>query len=126
MLNSWRCRDEVLIVEQQGRLAIDPYLRALVDVTGSDLHLKAGVVPRIRLDGTLRPLRTGPLTGADTELMLAEILRPDLVAEFEQSGEADFALMIEGIGRFRVNAFRQRGDVGLVLRRVSIGRHPSV
>ena len=124
MLNSWRCRDEVLNVEQHGHLAIDPYLRALVDVTGSDLHLKAGVVPRIRLDGTLRPLRTGPLTGADTELMLAEILRPDLVAEFEQSGEADFALMIEGIGRFRVNAFRQRGDVGLVLRRVSIGAIP--
>ena len=42
--------------------------------------------------------------------------------EFAQTGEADFALMIEGVGRFRVNAFRQRGHVGMVLRRVSIGR----
>jgi twitching motility protein PilT len=105
-------------------LTIEPYLRALVDVNGSDLHLKAEVVPRIRLDGTLRPLRTAALTPADTERMLAEILRPDLVEEFEESGEADFALMIEGVGRFRVNAFKQRGNVGIVLRRVSIGAIP--
>jgi len=105
-------------------LAIEPYLRALVEVSGSDLHLKADVVPRIRIDGTLRPLRTAPLSAADTQRMLDEILRHDLVDEFDQTGEADFALMIEGVGRFRVNAFRQRGNVGLVLRRVSIGALP--
>ena len=123
-LNYRRCRDEVIIVESRGPLAIEPYLRALVDTSGSDLHLKAGVVPRIRVDGTLHPLRSGPLTPADTERMLAEIIRRDLTDEFEQTGEADFALMIDGVGRFRVNAFRQRGDVGLVLRRVSIGAIP--
>jgi len=111
-------------VEQSDRLAIEPYLRALVEVTGSDLHVKAGVVPRIRVDGTLRALRTNPLSGADTGRMLAEILRPDLVTEFEETGEADFALMIDGVGRFRVNAFRQRGEVGMVLRRVAIGALP--
>ena len=123
-LNSWRGRDEVINVEHRGPLAIEPYLRALVDTSGSDLHLKAGVVPRIRVDGTLHPLRSGPLSPADTEHMLSEIIRDDLVEEFEQTGEADFALMIDGVGRFRVNAFRQRGDVGLVLRRVSIGAIP--
>ena len=123
-LNSWRGRDEVINVELRGPLAIEPYLRALVDTSGSDLHLKAGVVPRIRVDGTLHPLRSGPLSPADTEHMLSEIIRDDLVEEFEQTGEADFALMIDGVGRFRVNAFRQRGDVGLVLRRVSIGAIP--
>ena len=123
-LNSWRGRDEVINVEHRGPLAIEPYLRALVDTSGSDLHLKAGVVPRIRVDGTLHPLRSGPLSPADTERMLSEIIREDLVEEFEQTGEADFALMIDGVGRFRVNAFRQRGDVGLVLRRVSIGAIP--
>ncbi len=123
-LNSWRGRDEVINVELRGPLAIEPYLRALVDTSGSDLHLKAGVVPRIRVDGTLHPLRSGPLSPADTERMLSEIIREDLVEEFEQTGEADFALMIDGVGRFRVNAFRQRGDVGLVLRRVSIGAIP--
>ena len=123
-LNSLRGRDEVINVEHRGPLAIEPYLRALVDTSGSDLHLKAGVVPRIRVDGTLHPLRSGPLSPADTEHMLSEIIRDDLVEEFEQTGEADFALMIDGVGRFRVNAFRQRGDVGLVLRRVSIGAIP--
>ena len=123
-LNSWRGRDEVINVEHRGPLAIEPYLRALVDTSGSDLHLKAGVVPRIRVDGTLHPLRSGPLSPADTEHMLSEIIRDDLIEEFEQTGEADFALMIDGVGRFRVNAFRQRGDVGLVLRRVSIGAIP--
>ena len=111
-------------MEHRGPLAIEPYLRALVDTSGSDLHLKAGVVPRIRVDGTLHPLRSGPLSPADTEHMLSEIIRDDLIEEFEQTGEADFALMIDGVGRFRVNAFRQRGDVGLVLRRVSIGAIP--
>ncbi len=123
-LNYRRCRDEVMIVESRGPLAIEPYLRALVDSSGSDLHLKAGVVPRIRVDGTLHPLRSGPLSPADTERMLSQIIRDDLVEEFDQTGEADFALMIDGVGRFRVNAFRQRGDVGLVLRRVSIGAIP--
>ncbi|HQR79643.1 MAG TPA: PilT/PilU family type 4a pilus ATPase, partial [Actinomycetota bacterium] len=111
-------------MEQDAQLAIEPYLRALVDVAGSDLHLKAGVVPRIRLDGTLRPLRSGALSRQDTERMLSEILRPDLADEFAATGEADFALMLDGLGRFRVNAFRQRGDVGLVLRRVSVGAIP--
>ena len=64
------------------------------------------------------------LRAADTERMLDEILREDLVDQFDQTGEADFALMIEGVGRFRVNAFRQRGNVGLVLRRVSVGAIP--
>ena len=113
-----------MIVESRGPLAIEPYLRALVDSSGSDLHLKAGVVPRIRVDGTLHPLRSGLLSPADTERMLSQIIRDDLVEEFDQTGEADFALMIDGVGRFRVNAFRQRGDVGLVLRRVSIGAIP--
>jgi twitching motility protein PilT len=109
---------------EQTHLAIEPYLRALVEVSGSDLHLKAEVIPRIRIDGVLRPLRAPALSSADTELMLSQILREDLVEEFAQTGEADFALMIEGVGRFRVNAFRQRGHVGMVLRRVSIGAIP--
>lgn len=104
--------------------SIEPYLRALVDLGGSDLHVKAGAVPRIRIDGVLRGLRATPLSAADTERMLAEIIRPDLVEEFSRTGEADFAYANDGIGRFRVNAFRQRGNVGIVLRRVTVGAIP--
>jgi twitching motility protein PilT len=108
-------------VELNRPTAIEPYLRALIDHGGSDLHIKAGVVPRIRIDGTLRPLRSEPLSEAVTDQMLAEIIRVDLVDEFAQTGEADFAIMVDGVGRFRVNAFRQRGHVGLVFRHVAIG-----
>ncbi|WP_041292687.1 type IV pilus twitching motility protein PilT [Kineococcus radiotolerans] len=97
-----------------------PYLRALVDLRGSDLHCKAGSPPRIRIDGRLRALQAPALTADVTERMLEQILRPDLVEEFARTHEADFAYSLpHGAGRFRVNAFRQRGSVGLVLRRVA-------
>ena len=99
---------------------ITPYLRALVDLRGSDLHCKAGSPPRIRIDGRLRVLQAPVLTPDVTERMLEQILRTDLIEEFSRTHEADFAYSLPGgAGRFRVNAFRQRGSVGLVLRRVA-------
>jgi twitching motility protein PilT len=99
---------------------ITPYLRALVELRGSDLHCKAGSPPRIRIDGRLRALQAPVLTQDVTERMLEEILRADLIEEFARTNEADFAYSLpHGAGRFRVNAFRQRGSVGLVLRRVA-------
>ncbi len=103
---------------------LEPYLRALMDLGGSDVHMKAGAVPRVRIDGVLRGLRAAPLSPQDTERMLQEIIRPDLVTQFAQTGEADFAYMLDENARFRVNAFRQRGQVGLVLRRVTVGAIP--
>ena len=58
-------------------LSIEPYLRALVELLGSDLHCKVGSPPRIRIDGTLRKLQAPVLTPSDTEAMLHEIARPD-------------------------------------------------
>jgi len=103
------------------RPSIIPLLQALVDFQGSDLHVKVGSPPRLRVDGRLRMLQAEALRQEDTEAMAAEILREDLVAQFAATNEADFAYAISGIGRFRVNAFRQRGSVGLVIRRVAIG-----
>ena len=105
-------------------LSIEPYLRALVECGGSDLHCKVGSPPRVRIDGRLRKLQAPVLTPADTEAFVAEVLRQDLVEEFQKSNEADFAHSIAGVGRFRVNAFRSRGSAGLVFRRVSIGAIP--
>jgi twitching motility protein PilT len=105
-------------------LSIEPYLRALVELLGSDLHCKVGSPPRIRIDGTLRKLQAPVLTAADTEQMLREITRPDMLEEFERTNEADFAYSLSGVGRFRVNAFRSRGTVGIVLRRVAVGAIP--
>ncbi len=103
---------------------IEPFLRALVETGGSDLHCKVGSPPRIRIDGRLRKLATRDLSAADTELIVGEVLRADLAEEFRRTNEADFAYSMSGVGRFRVNAFRSRGSVGLVFRRVSVGAAP--
>jgi twitching motility protein PilT len=103
---------------------IEPFLRALVESGGSDLHCKVGSPPRLRIDGRLRKLQTRDLTAADTEVMIGEVLRHDLVEQFAKTNEADFAYSLGGVGRFRVNAFRSRGSAGLVFRRVSVGAIP--
>ena len=105
-------------------MSIEPFLRALVETGGSDLHVKVGSPPRVRIDGRLRKLATRDLTAADTDAMVAEVLRADLVEEFGRTNEADFACSIPEVGRFRVNAFRSRGSAGLVFRRVSVGAIP--
>jgi twitching motility protein PilT len=101
--------------------SIVPLLHALVELQASDLHVKVGSPPRLRVDGRLRRLQAEPLRPEDTDAMVNEIMRPDLVGQFAATNEADFAYAIAGVGRFRVNAFRQRGSVGLVIRRVAFG-----
>jgi twitching motility protein PilT len=112
------------ISERPPRQRVGPYLRALTELFGSDLHCKVGSPPRVRIDGRLRRLDAALLTPEDTEAMLAEILREDLREQFERTNEADFAYAVPGIGRFRVNAFRARGSVGMVFRRVAVGAAP--
>ena len=104
--------------------SIEPFLRALVESGGSDLHCKVGSPPRVRIDGRLRRLQSPDLTPGDTAQMVKEVLRPDLEEEFRRTSEADFAYSLPGVGRFRVNAFRSRGSSGLVFRHVSVGATP--
>src|ERR1044072_6671247 len=105
-------------------MSVEPFLRALVECGGSDLHCKVGSPPRVRIDGRLRKLQTRDLTAADTEQMVREVRRAYLIEEFRRKNEADFAYSLSGVGRFRVNAFRSRGSAGLVFRRVSVGAIP--
>jgi len=97
------------------------WLEALVAAKGSDLHLKVGSPPRMRVDGQLIVLEGPSLTPEAAEGLLREVIRPDLYDQFQKTNEADFAYSRPGVGRFRVNAFRQRGSVGMVLRRVQEG-----
>ena len=98
---------------------LDALLGFLCDADGSDLHIKAGTLPRIRVDGSLRTL---PLpdaaTPAVTEEVAQAVMAPDIAEKFKRTHEADFAYMSPELGRFRVNAYLQRGTVGFVLRRV--------
>ncbi len=97
---------------------IDSALRHTVANEGSDLHLKVGSPPTVRVHGTLAPIEgAAPLAPADTEAALATILAGSHVdGEFEAEGEADLSYSIAGLSRFRVNAFRQRGAVSIVCR----------
>ncbi|GAB6986440.1 type IV pilus twitching motility protein PilT [Nocardioides pyridinolyticus] len=99
-------------------LQIAPYLQAVVVNHGSDLHLKVGGPPRIRISGSLVPLQTAPLTAAGVEALVRETMPTDVEVSFDATNEADYALSVPGIGRFRVNAFRSRGAVGCVMRLV--------
>jgi twitching motility protein PilT len=94
-------------------------LRYVVSEEGSDLHLKVPSPPLARIHGHLQPIaRYEPIEPADTERVLHQMLveHPDKLSEFESENEVDFAYTIEGVARFRVNAFRQRGWISIVAR----------
>jgi twitching motility protein PilT len=93
-------------------------LRYTVEMGGSDLHLKAGNVPFIRVDGELEPAPFPALSSNDTVGAAIALMPEHKRKEFEQSSEADFGYTMPGVGRFRINVFRQRGMVGLAIRRV--------
>jgi len=99
-------------------LQIAPFLHAVVVNKGSDLHIKVGGPPRIRISGTLVPLQVQPLTPEQAWSMIGETMTPDVREQFVLSSEADYALSVPGVGRFRVNAFKARGLVSCVLRLV--------
>jgi twitching motility protein PilT len=99
---------------------IDAALRHVVELEGSDLHVKVDSPPMIRVHGELAPIEGGEsLSGEDTEAALEHILDAEHVkVEFGEVGEADFSYELEGVSRFRVNAFRQRGTVSIACRAI--------
>ncbi len=102
-------------------LDLNELLRWTMEQQGSDLHIKVGSEPRVRVDGHLVSTPFPPVTAVDAERIAYAILPKDRADEFSTTNEADFALSVAGVGRFRVNVFRQRNTVGLVLRRVLPG-----
>lgn len=101
-------------------MELDDILRAALQKGASDVHLKAGVTPVIRKDGTLRPLssRIPPLT-QDQMTILANSLLDDFQREkFEKFKEVDTSYGISGLGRFRVSVFIQRGSLRIVIRSI--------
>ena len=99
-------------------LDLHAILSHVTDVGGSDLHIKAGSAPRVRVNGDLRPAPFPIIESHDVDESLRIIMPVDRIEEFHRTGEADFSLSIADLGRFRGNAFRQRGSAAMVLRRV--------
>jgi len=101
---------------------INDYLRFLVDKGGSDLHLKAGGPAYARIDGDLSEIHDLPMLTYNDTLRFAEgMLDAQGLERFTNGSEVDLAYSVAGLGRFRVAIFRQRGSVGLVIRRVLPG-----
>jgi twitching motility protein PilT len=101
---------------------VDKYFRALVKLEGSDLHMKVGQPPIVRVHGTLKPLNRGPVEVEEMTQLLFPMMNDRTRRIFDKEGGCDFAYTIEVDEvewRFRVNMFQQLGKIGLVARRVN-------
>jgi twitching motility protein PilT len=110
--------------DDPGVFDVNEALHALIGSGGSDLHIKAGNRPLIRVDGLLGPIDPDAtsLTPADTEAALDALLKETAKREeFAEEGEVDFSYVLTGIARFRINAFRQRGSIAMVARAIPFG-----
>ena len=99
-----------------------PFFMATALNGASDLHIKADAPPRIRVNGDLRSLDVAPLTAAQCEAWVTESMDPSVRAKFKATNEADYAISVPDANgeplRFRANAYRARGTVGLIARLV--------
>jgi twitching motility protein PilU len=91
-------------------------LRMMVQKDGSDLFITAGAVPSMKVDGEMSPISNQALSPQHTQVLVGAIMNDKQRAEFEETQECNFAISLPGVSRFRVNAFTQRGSVGVVLR----------
>jgi twitching motility protein PilU len=97
---------------------VNDLLRLMVTRNGSDLFLTAEFPPAIKVDGKIAKVSPQPLTGQHTLALARAVMNDKQAAEFERTKECNFAVSPQGIGRFRVNAFMQMGNVGLVFRTI--------
>jgi len=104
--------------EQAIRLMQD-LLRRMVERKGSDLFITAGFPPAIKVDGEIRPQSDKPLSPEFAAVMVRAIMNDRQTREFDATKEANFAIAPPAIGRFRVSAFVQQGNVGCVIRTIN-------
>jgi twitching motility protein PilT len=93
-----------------------PLLEEVVKRKASDLHMKLGAAPTVRVDGVLLPLEAPAPTVQDMEGVVEEILTPNQKKEFKETSEVDFAFGVPGLARFRANFYRQRGSTAMAFR----------
>src|SRR5665647_93652 len=98
--------------------SIDELLQTVVEAGASDLHIKTGSPPVMRIDGELQSL-TDPSCGPEeTKDYAASLMSDKQIRRFSETNEIDFAYSAPKIGRFRVNVYRQRGSISIALRQV--------
>ncbi|HEU4749120.1 MAG TPA: type IV pilus twitching motility protein PilT [Gemmatimonadaceae bacterium] len=93
-------------------------LQQMIQSNASDLHLKVGRAPTLRIDGQMVTTDAQPLKQDDLRSVAEQVMGPRNIKEFAELKESDFALAVPGVGRFRVNAYQQRGTVAFAFRTV--------
>ncbi len=100
------------------QITLHQLLRAVVEKGASDLHITTGTPPQLRIDGSLLPLKTPPLSPIDTKQLCYSVLTEEQKVQFEKTNEIDLSFGVKGMARFRANLFVQRGAVGGVFRQI--------
>ena len=101
-----------------GTILIDKLLHVVVKRKASDLHLAVGQPPVLRMDGHMRRLETKTLEPEDTVALMKSIAPERSQKELQEKGSADFGFSFGDLARFRVSVFKQKGNVGMVLRQI--------
>lgn len=101
-------------------MEIDALLKTLSSQEGSDLYLSTGAPPCARFDGVLKPLTDQPFKPGVIAAMAASIMDAEQRLEFDRELEMNLAISLPGVGRFRVNIFKQRNDVSIVVRNIKL------
>ena len=99
--------------------AMNKYFNAAIKVDASDLHLKVGMVPKLRIQGGLKKTTGEPLSEAVVEKLVFEIITESQKEFFMKNGALDFAYQVDDDNRFRINIFRQRGMISLAARHLT-------
>ena len=99
-------------------MKIKPYLKILAEKDGSDLYLSTGAPPSAKFSGVLKPLGKDPAPLGWVDSLAQEIMNDKQKAEFKLKPEMNLALSLPDIGRFRVNIFKQRNEVAMVIRNI--------
>ncbi len=94
------------------------FLKLMVHKKASDLFITAGIAPSMKVNGRIQPITQSPLTPQQSRDMVLNVMTPTQREEFEKTHECNFAISMQGVGRFRVSCFYQRNQVGMVLRRI--------
>ncbi|HEB94816.1 MAG TPA: PilT/PilU family type 4a pilus ATPase [Sedimenticola thiotaurini] len=106
-------------------MEIVPYLKLMVQKNGSDLFFSTGAPPNLKAEGRTMPIGDTPMAAGQVRNLAYSIMSDDQIKEFERTMEGNLAISISGLGRFRVNVFRQRGDAAMVIRYIK-GIIPSI
>lgn len=99
-------------------MEFESLLKLMVHKNGSDLFITAGVAPSLKINGKIGPVTQATLTPIQAKEIVLGIMTPAQKEEFERENECNFAISASGIGRFRVSAFMQRNNAGMVLRKI--------